>query len=95
MFERRRYFWSTAMYAAFGVCLLTGGFLFQDRLAGKTDLRILSLIPEGLYIGAWVLIWEVFSILFFEYRNLRRRILEHKRLTAAKLTYVYEEKENP
>jgi len=95
MFERRRYLWSTFMYAAFGLALLVCGFLLQDRLTASRTIRILSLIPEGLYIGAWVLIWEVFSIVFFEYRNLRRRILEHKRLMDAKIVFSYENKEKP
>lgn len=95
IYERRRYLWSTVMYAAFGMSLLVGGFLIRGRIEATKELRILSLIPEGLYIGAWVLIWEVFSMLLFEYRNLRRRIFEHKRLVAAKIVYVYEAKNSP
>ncbi|TFG63760.1 MAG: hypothetical protein E4H36_04785 [Spirochaetales bacterium] len=95
VFQRRRFLWSTVMYAAFGLCLLVGGFLIQDRLPETTSLRILSLIPEGLYIGAWVLIWEVFSIIFFEYRNHRRSLLERKRLASARIVYIYEEKPVP
>lgn len=46
-----------------------------------------SLISEGLFIGAWVAIWEIFHTLFFSIYELNHKIKHHKRLQQVPINY--------
>lgn len=49
----------------------------------------LSLLPEGFFIGGWVFMWEVFTILFFHNADRKVKLREYKRLMEAEVNYNY------
>lgn len=55
--------------------LMSIGFLtFAYLVPNQIDLSILiDIMVEGLFIGGWVLLWEAFSIFFFDSYDLRMR----------------------
>ncbi len=67
--------------------------LFTASLVNvDTDGNMLSkLLSEGLFIGGWVMIWEMFSIWFFQINSLSHKIKHFKRLTKTKIIYSYNE----
>jgi len=46
-----------------------------------------EIVSEGLFIGAWVAIWEIFSTVYFEVNNLSQRIKHFRRLEATDIHY--------
>ncbi|MFW5780771.1 MAG: hypothetical protein ACOCWI_04910 [Bacillota bacterium] len=71
--------------------LLVIGFLFI-ALANLLNLFIedefiINLISEGLFIGAWVALWEIFNTFFFNISELSHRIKHYKRLQAVPINY--------
>lgn len=46
-----------------------------------------ELISEGLFIGAWVAIWEIFNTMFFEVSALNHKIRHFSRLKNAPINY--------
>lgn len=73
-------------FLCLGVILLLFATLMKNFLGQIDHSEILS---EGLVIGAWVSIWEVFSILFFKLSDHRKVISIYRRLLAAKIEYRY------
>lgn len=55
--------------------LMSIGFLtFAYLVPNQIDLSIfIDIMVEGLFIGGWVLLWEAFSIFFFDSYDLRMR----------------------
>jgi hypothetical protein len=58
-----------------------------SKLYSHGDFFSVSL-SEGLYIGAWVALWEIFSIWFFQISDLRRKIKHFKRLNNIEIKYL-------
>ena len=54
-----------------------------------------ELLVEGLIIGAWVSIWEVFSVLFFKLSDHRKKITGFRCLLAAATVYRYRSTPEP
>lgn len=46
-----------------------------------------NLISEGLFIGAWVALWEIFHTLFFSIYELNHKIRHYKRLQTVQINY--------
>jgi len=84
--ERCRYFKNATWYGFSGFLLLTLAYFFQKSSGHKYYLPIL---PEGLFIGGWVLFWEVFSIIFFRVREISGKIKEYGRLGKADIVYHF------
>ncbi len=84
--ERRRMFHSSLVYGLTGSALLIGAFLLQTLL--KNDSAAV-LISEGLFIGGWVLFWELFSFVFFRIQNVNREIRNDRRILEAQIVYHY------
>jgi len=75
-------------YGIFGILLIYLG----NRLSLHIEMdNIFRFLVDGLFIGGWVLFWELFSTLFFKQSDIRaqKRILY--RLCNAELTYQYKE----
>jgi hypothetical protein len=89
--ERKKYRKNASFYGLSGLVLLFLASVFQKIGVAKYFLFI---VPEGLYIGGWVLFWEVCSILFFKNREISQKIREYTRLTEAEIFYHFE-KEPP
>jgi hypothetical protein len=48
-----------------------------------------NILLQGLTVGSWVFLWEVFSILFFNSDRLWQRKKEYKRLLEAEIRFNY------
>ncbi len=77
---------STFLFLLIGTALLivsnfTSIFIF--------DAFFSKLVSEGLVIGAWVMIWEMFSTWFFTVKNLSNRIKHYYRLVQAPIIFEY------
>ena len=68
-----------AIYMIMGTLFLVGAYVTKNLV----ELQLLfSIMIEGFFIGGWFLLWEAFSLFFFEShetrhrRNIIRRFLE-------------------
>jgi hypothetical protein len=67
-----------------GVGLYIGSNILKTSIL---NIYLSDILSEGLFIGAWVAIWEIFSILFFEVSNLNYKMKHFKRLKSASIFY--------
>ena len=91
----RRYFTKIIKYLIIGAMFLITASMLENFFSG---LPHSDLLIEGLIIGAWVSIWEVFSVLFFKLSEHRKKITVLRRLLAAETVYKYRpdpEPDNP
>lgn len=77
---------STFVFGLIGASLLVGSN-FAEGLIPSDFLG--NTLYEGLIIGAWVAIWEMFSIWYFEISKLRLKMKHFKRLCDAEIVYHY------
>jgi hypothetical protein len=84
---KKRYYVSFALYTLIGLLFLITAFMLQGIF---TSVTLLNILPEGLFIGGWVLFWEAFSIAFFKNHELRFKIREYKRLSQANINFIYD-----
>ena len=82
----RRYYSKISKFLLLGLTLLLLSSFLERILAEVAHTEILV---EGLIIGAWVSIWEVFSILFFQLSEHRQKIRTYQRLLRSKISYRY------
>ncbi len=73
-------------YALTGSVLVMIAFTLQKFIE---HLIYLSLLPEGFFIGGWVFMWEVFTILFFQNADRKAKLREYRRLMEAEVNYNY------
>ena len=73
-------------YTITGLFLVFISFFIKNYIE---HLAYLSVLPEGLVIGGWVFIWEVFTILFFINSERKVKIKEYKRLIRSEINYNY------
>lgn len=73
-------------YALIGIVLVSISIFFQNYINKNLYFEIL---PEGFYVGGWVFIWEMFSIIGFQNSERKQKIKEYKRLIQSKLEYIY------
>ena len=73
-------------YALTGSILVLIAIFFQEIIQ---QWPYLSLLPEGFFIGGWVFMWEVFTILFFLNAERKIKIKEYNRLIKAEVNYKY------
>lgn len=74
------------IYVMLSVFFLT----FAYMMPRIHDLDILfSILVEGLFIGGWVMLWEVFTLFFFDGYELRVRKKQVKRLTSSTIKFIY------
>lgn len=88
----RRYFSKIFRYLCIGFLLLIAASMLENFF---TTLPHSKLLIEGLIIGAWVSIWEVFSVLFFKLSDHRKKIAVLRRLLAAATVYRYRSSPEP
>jgi hypothetical protein len=74
------------IYGILGCCLIASGYLFKRVIPEE---NILIILIEGLFIGGWVLFWELFSIVFFKLNDIRKRRFFPHRLETSELEYEY------
>jgi hypothetical protein len=93
--QYRNYFSKVIKYLVIGAVLLISASLLENFFSG---LAYSELLVEGLIIGAWVSIWEVFSVLFFKLSDHRKKVAVLRRLQVADTVYRYRqvpEHDNP
>ena len=73
-------------YALMGVLLLITAVIVQPVLPQGVVSKV---VPEGLYVGGWVMIWEFFSVIFFRIIEIRREIGRYRRLLKSPIQYRY------
>lgn len=79
-------------FMVIGSILLLGRFYFTEIM---TDAALFSILSEGLLIGGWVMIWEMFSAWFFDMKKVNHKMKHFRRLHEAEITYSYrKEKEH-
>lgn len=69
-----------------GSILLLLGFYFETFLS---ESLLLSLLSEGLFVGGWVMLWEMFSTWFFDLKKVNDKCKHFERLSKSKLIYSY------
>ncbi len=74
-------------FLVIGTILLFGG-TYIATMGGSSI--VIELLSEGLYIGGWVMIWEMFSAWFFDMKKLNQQAKHYQRLTASQIIYKYE-----
>lgn len=74
------------IYFIFGVLFIFLGNLLHLNIP---DRSVFYFVIEGLFIGGWVLFWELFSILFFKFRDFRDRKALLCRLRDSEIKYNY------
>lgn len=84
--EQRKAQWRAFKYTVAGLFLVFIAFFVKNFIE---QWGYLSFLPEGLIIGGWVFIWEVFTILFFLNSERKVKIKEYKRLIKSEINYNY------
>ena len=83
---RMRVFRDIFYYLLFGtILLITGSYvdiIFSDSFAAKV-------LSEGIFIGGWVMIWEMFSAWIFDVRKVTLKRKHFIRLKNTSLVYTY------
>ncbi|MBN2281180.1 MAG: hypothetical protein JXQ65_11415 [Candidatus Marinimicrobia bacterium] len=76
-------------YGLLGLFLITSAFFTEQKLEHYLILRFIS---EGFYVGGWVLFWELFSTIFFRWKEFREEEFVLKQLLNSKIEYVVRKK---
>jgi len=64
---------------------LSIGYYYQYETANV----ILNVIKEGIFIGGWVFLWEVFTDLFIKRKELNTNFKLFKRLYLSEIRFIY------
>lgn len=82
--ERVRKIKKLAILLIIGIAFLSFANLLNIFFDNKFFINLLS---EGLFIGAWVAVWEIFHTLFFSVSELHRKINHYERLRKMQINY--------
>lgn len=80
---------NTATFFLIGVVLLVTS-LYISKLSD--NITVYTVISQGLLIGGWVMIWEMFSTLFFQIKDINFSYKHFKRLFESTIDYNYIQK---
>lgn len=69
-----------------GTLFIALGAILKNTLSESLFEQVLT---EGLYIGGWVMMWEMFSTWFFEVKKYRKKLKHFKRLQTIEYEYFY------
>ena len=84
--EQIRQIRNTIMLAAIGVVMLVLAYFLESAI--PVDFFSKTIV-EGLYIGAWVALWELFTIWFFSITKLNYMLKHYRRLQHVVIEYIY------
>ncbi|MBN2259875.1 MAG: hypothetical protein JW702_05000 [Clostridiales bacterium] len=85
--ERFRMFRDTITFLLLGTVMLLLSYVARSLITNNIAQELVS---EGLVIGAWVMIWEMFYIWFFQINQLSYKIKHYTRLTSSNIVFQYE-----
>lgn len=71
-----------------GSILLMSGFYLKQLF---NETLIMSVLSEGVFVGGWVMLWEMFSAWFFDMKETRIKTRHFKRLSEAMIQYSYDQ----
>ncbi|MDF2821106.1 MAG: hypothetical protein K0R15_1547 [Clostridiales bacterium] len=72
-------------YFLLAIILLSIGYFFQNG----TESVLLDVLNEGVFIGGWVFLWEVFTNIFIIRRDIQTKNSIYKRLYLSDIIFVY------
>lgn len=75
-------------YISFSIAFITLSYFL---LTSVTDNLTFKLIREGLMIGGWVLMWESFTLFFFDSYEVRNRRKRYQRFLDSNIEFRYRE----
>jgi len=84
--EQVRQIRNTLMLTVIGVLLLVFAYFLEEAV--PVDFFSKTIV-EGLYIGAWVALWEIFTIWFFSITQLNYMLKHYRRLQKVVIEYIY------
>ncbi|QRN86397.1 hypothetical protein JR334_04005 [Clostridia bacterium] len=73
-------------YTFIGGILLTAGYYLESH---GSESIFFSVLDEGLFIGGWVMLWEMFSAWFFDMKKIINKGKHFERLNNSKIIYSY------
>jgi hypothetical protein len=73
-------------YLVIGSILLLAGFYFDSFFS---ESLLLSVVSEGLFIGGWVMLWEMFSAWLFDIQKAKNKFKHFERLNQSTIIYSY------
>lgn len=83
--ERMRQWKTIILFTVIGLLMMLASVFLEPYL---TNIIAYRTIVEGLNIGAWVALWEIFTILFFDINKLNLKIKHYKRLQEVSIRYT-------
>jgi hypothetical protein len=72
-------------YFILATIFLSSGYFLQYAV----DNVVVDVIKEGIFIGGWVFLWEVFTNIFIKRRKLRTKYKIYKRLYLSDIRFIY------
>ena len=80
----------TVVFFLLGTIMITISTLLNNAL----DISLFKqVVIEGLYIGGWVMMWEMFSTWFFQVNKYRNKLKHFRRLENIEYEYYYADEE--
>lgn len=89
--QRIRVFRDIFNYLLFGTILLISGTYVDILFPESIGIKVLS---EGIFIGGWVMIWEMFSAWIFDLKKISLKRKHFIRLKDTSLVYAYNKSHN-
>lgn len=86
--ERFRRLRISSFLLIIGIVLLSLANLLDVSVNSRVASRLLT---DGLFIGGWVAIWEIFSTLFFVVSSINHKLRHYKRLQNVSINYKEKE----
>lgn len=74
-----------ASYITIGILFLIGAYLTRIY-AGSLNLMF-SIVIEGFFIGGWFLLWEAFSLFFFDTHETKQRRKVYRRFSRSNIYF--------
>lgn len=72
-------------YFLLAMIFLFFGYFYSPSM----ESIFLKIVKEGIFIGGWVFLWEVFTLLFITISEKNREVRMMKRLLLAKIRFIY------
>ncbi len=85
-FQRNEVLKQMLSFFILGSGLLMVGAYFGDHIEKSL---ITGVLIEGLFIGGWVMLWEMFSAWIFDIKHIRHKKKHFQRLLEAEIQYRY------
>lgn len=75
----------TVFYFLLALLFLSLGYFFQSSI----ESVVLDVLEEGILIGGWVFLWEVFTNVFIKRREIQNRYKLYRRIYNSNIRFIY------